>query len=143
MSFDLALDPNTGDFMFGPTHDLAGITGEKLASQRMTIRAKIPRGSFIYDQDGTLGSFLYLISRNPSSSQLRDARSSLQEALADMDGVEINDINVNTDESGKLVATVKFEQTGGTFQDSTDEDSFEDTNERPEFDAQLTNLNND
>lgn len=137
MAFDLALDLSTGDLLFGPTHDLMGITGPELATQRMVIRAKIPRGSFIYDADGTLGSFLHLITRNPSSSQLVDARSALSEALSDMEGVEITSIDLEIGEQNNLIAHVKFQQTGGIFQDSTEETGFVDSSEPIEFDARF------
>jgi phage gp46-like protein len=133
MAYDFALDPVTGDFLFGPTRDIIGVTGPELDEQRISIRCKIPRGTFTYDEEGTLGSFLHLISRNPSRQQMDDARGYVAEALEDMDGISIDTIDVETTESGVLNIGVKFVQTS-----SLDEDEEEDVEtDLPEFDANV------
>lgn len=133
MAYDFALDPYTGDFLFGPTRDIIGVTGPELDAQRVSIRCKIPRGTFTYDEDGTLGSFLYLISRNPSRQQLQDAKGYVAEALEDMEGVTIDNIEPTVDEMGRVNIGVTFAQTS-----SLDEDTQDDLEtDLPEFDANV------
>lgn len=137
MPWDIALDAETGDWLFGPTRDLIGVTGPELDKQRIMVRTKIPRGSFIYDDDGTLGSFLYLIPRGSTESDISDARSYVHEALASMEGISITDIEVGYGEtSGQLEIHVKFEVTGDVDTDAGQ--GFEDENDQPEFDARIT-----
>lgn len=134
MAYDFAIDPSTGDFLFGPTRDVIGVTGPELDSQRISVRCKIPRGTFQYDEDGTLGSFLHLVSRNPTPSQLNDARGYVAEALEDADGIAIGSIDVSSDISGQVSIDVRFTQT-----ESLDDDGEEDfeSDDLPEFDANV------
>jgi hypothetical protein len=133
MAYDFALDPATGDFLFGPTRDVIGVTGPELDSQRISIRCKIPRGTFVYDEEGTLGSFLHLIPRNPPSSQLGLAENYVREALEDADGISVEDVSVSADSYGMLNADIKFIQTGSLDGDlDTDFES-----DLPEFDANV------
>ena len=111
MAYDFALDPNTSDFLFGATHDVLGVTGPELDTQRISIRCKIPRASFAYDETGTLGSSLYLIPRNPSAQRIEEARAYVREALEDMDGVSIEAVDVRVEEDGALLIDVRFIQT--------------------------------
>jgi len=136
MPFDIAIDKETGDWLFGPTLDLIGVTGPELDVQRINIRSRIPRGSFTYDENGSLGSFLHLISRNPSPKQLSDARAYMVEALQDMDGISVIQIDTSSDEIGQLLIDVKFEQTGDLEAELSTE--FEDSADAPEFDARVT-----
>jgi len=133
VSWDIALDPDTGDFMFSPTRDLIGVSGPQLDTQRIIIRAKIPRGTFMYDSDGTLGSNLHLVSRNPSPTQVADAKTYLLEALDDADGISVQSIDMEVTDN-QLIARVKFIPTESLDLDDTD---FENQEDRPEFDANV------
>jgi phage baseplate assembly protein W len=83
MSYDLALSEH-GDFIIAGNRDLAGVSGTDLIDQRIRTRLKIPRGSWVYDNDGTFGSNLYAgISQDPAVVQER-ADSVVHEALSDM-----------------------------------------------------------
>ena len=135
MAWDLALDPETGDFVFGPARDLIGVTGPELDQQRISIRVKIPRGSFTYDDDGTLGSLLHTIPRHPSEIQLHEAQSYVLEALDGMDGVSVDEVQVSVNENGQVEALVSYHQTTGI--DAT-EDDFTEDQDVPAFDARVT-----
>lgn len=125
MAFDLALS-DTNDLIFGPTRDLLGVTGVELDKQRIQVRCKIPRGSFIYDDDGQLGSNLILVPRNPGTMQLRVAESYVHEALDDMEGISVQSVDASVSEDG-INVDVKFTQSGqldadARIEDTTDED---------------------
>lgn len=106
--WDVAVDPTTGDFMFGPTRDLIGVTGSALIEQRILTRAKIPRGSFRYDDTGTLGSNLNKISSSPLERQLREAPALLGEALEPMTDVEIHGIDATVNSNKHLSLVVRY-----------------------------------
>lgn len=107
MAYDLALD-GTGDLLFTGIHDLQGATGDVLTQQRILLRCKIPRGGWAYDEDGTLGSRLATISRSPSAKQLQEAPSLVMEALEPMDDISVQDVQVATDDDGRLVISVAY-----------------------------------
>lgn len=133
MAWDLALS-DTGDLIFGPNRDLLGVSGQELDKQRIVVRCRIPRGSFIYDEDETLGSNLHTISRYTSARQLSLAEAYVQEALADMEGVDVEEVEAALTDEGYVGIRVKFTQT-----DQLDADArLDDTNEEDdvvEFDA--------
>src|SRR4051812_24218817 len=106
--WDLALDPTTGDLLFGPTHDLLGTSGTKLTEQRIMTRCKIPRGTYTYDEAGTLGSRLYSISGSPIARQAREAPALVQEALEPMSDVNITAIDVGVTEDDRVFLIVNY-----------------------------------
>lgn len=134
MSWDIALDPDTGDFMFSPTRDLIGVSGPELDRQRIIIRSKIPRGSFMYDESRTLGSYLHLIARNPTPSQVSDAKTYILEALNDADGISVQSVDMEVNNAGQLIARISFTSTESLDVDASE---FETNAERPEFDANI------
>src|SRR3954469_22991398 len=108
MPWDFALDGDTGDILFGPTHDLLGTTGDGLTRQRILLRCKIPRGGWQYDDDGSLGSRLNLITNAPSARQVVEAPALVREALEPMDDIAIDDVQVSTDENNRLLVSVSY-----------------------------------
>lgn len=134
MAWDLALDSLTGDLVFGPTLDLLGVSGPELDVQRIIVRTKIPRGSFVYDEDKTLGSNLHLVSRNPN--RVEEARSYIMEALAEADGISVDEVLISLDDFGQMVADVKFTSTVSLDDDDSTE-GFESESDQAEFDARI------
>ena len=59
MPFDLAISEH-GDLVMSGSRDLAGISGSDQTGQRVQIRLRLHRGTWFYDEDGTLGSLLYM-----------------------------------------------------------------------------------
>lgn len=130
MAWDLALDGGSGDFIFGPSRDLLGVTGTELVNQRILIRCGIPRGSFLYDE--TLGSRLQEISRQPSERQLREAPTLVQEALEPMDDIRVTSINVEITEDNRLFLDVQWQPI------VSDNEVQASPDEIPTFDAKVT-----
>lgn len=103
MPFDLALSEN-GDLIFSAIRDLQGIASIGQVNQRIRTRLKIPLGTWIYDEDGTLGSQLFTLSNmNPNEAQTR-TEAYVREALRPMDDIDVdhveleyigNSVNVN------------------------------------------------
>lgn len=136
MAYDFALDLETGDWLFGGSRDLGGVTGTELDEQRINIRCKIPRGSFTYDEDGTLGSNLYAISRNPTAQQVSEARGLITQALEPMTNeIAIDDIQLRLLEDGQLFANVLFHPTGSL---DPEEELFTEGEDMAQFDAGVT-----
>ena len=100
--FDLAIDPN-GDLVFAGNLDLQGATGDQVAEQRVIIRLKIPRGSWIYDIDGTLGSQLREIIRNARSYSVDRARTYVMDALKDAGDIAVSDVEITPNANGSQV----------------------------------------
>jgi hypothetical protein len=82
--WDLAISEH-GDLIFSANRDLAGISGTDLIDQRIGIRLRLQRASWIYDDDGSLGSNLHtLIGLSPADAQAT-ANALVREALREMD----------------------------------------------------------
>jgi len=103
MAWDLGLDPATGDFIFGANRDLMGVSGEDLDRQRISVRVKIPLGTFAYDETELLGSRLHSALRLPMERGLAEIPKLIEEALAPMSDIQIRDVLVEMDEEGKIV----------------------------------------
>lgn len=110
MAWDMQLESVTGDLVFSPARDYAGVSGEEILRQRISIRCKIPRGTYLYDETGQLGSTLHLIPRSPSVGQLHAAEAAVMEALAPMsDEINIINVEVRKTEDNKLQIDVNFQ----------------------------------
>ena len=96
MAFDLAIS-SLGDLIISGYRDLMGKSGQALIEQRMIIRLKIPRGSWVYDDDGSLGSQLYtLTSMTPTQAQAV-APAMVREALREMTEISVDDVRISFD----------------------------------------------
>lgn len=124
--WDLALEGESGDLIFGPARDLLGATGDGLTRQRILIRCRVPRGAWEYDESGELGSKLATISRSPGPMQLADAPAMVREALAPMQDITIDDVQASLDENNRIRVAVSYspvltadevDATGGTAVD--------------------------
>lgn len=106
MSWDIALAP-TGDIRFSSSGDLAGISGTDLIEQRMMLRMKIQRGSWTYDEDGTLGSQLVRLTGMASQLAITQVDAYVREALRDMNEISIGDIDISQNGSA-LVLLINY-----------------------------------
>jgi hypothetical protein len=98
MPWDFLRDPFTGDWKFSGDRDYAGVTGEMLIQQRVSINLKIPRGSFVYDTEKSLGSRLYDLLATDFERGLRDAPDIVREALDGMTDIQVDEIQVLPDD---------------------------------------------
>lgn len=112
MPFDLMLSEH-GDLVFSATRDLQGVGGEAQVKQSIRTRLKIPRGSWDYDDDGTLGSMLYTLSgSHPGEIQMR-AAAFVRDALRGMDEIAVDDVGVEIVDNN-LSVTVYYHMVGTT-----------------------------
>lgn len=84
-----------GDVIISPSNDLVGKSGIDLINQRISIRLRLHRGEWLYDENDSLGSQLYrLIGVDPArASQLAPAY--VREALRGMeDEIQVDDVHV-------------------------------------------------
>lgn len=98
MSFDLAIDYNTGDLLQAPNHDIQGRTGPDVYEQRIRIRLKIQRGTWLLDPtDGELGSRLLELARVSTPRALAEIEQYVREALEPMTDITVRDVTVQLD----------------------------------------------
>lgn len=92
MAFDLALSEH-GDLVFSGNRDLAGVSGVDLIEQRIKLRLKLRRGTWLYDENRTLGSQLFRLSGVSGSQASTALAAYVQEALRPMsDEIVVNDV---------------------------------------------------
>jgi hypothetical protein len=106
MAWDFILDRKTGDWVFDGNNDYMGVSGDELIRQRIFIRMKIPRGSFLYDADGILGSRAYQLLRFTVDRTARDLTSVIEEALEGLDEITIQGIDIVPNENNKTIRAV-------------------------------------
>jgi hypothetical protein len=116
MSYDLAISEH-GDLILAGNRDLAGVSGTDLINQRIVIRLTIQRGAWIFDTNGTLGSFLFrLLGQSPQSALETD--SYVREALRGMTDISVEDVTVEYREDLKALAIqVQYSQTADSDTD--------------------------
>lgn len=106
--WDLALSEN-GDLIFGAGRDLLGVDGTRLIEQRMVIRCKIPRGSWMLDDSKTLGSNLRNLLGRDGQDITGQVPIYIREALRPMSPeIEILDVAVEQVERS-LLATISYQ----------------------------------
>src|SRR5262245_16609143 len=97
--FDLAL-AGSGDFIVAGNRDLAGVSGTDLIDQRIRLRLKLRRGSWVYDDAKSLGSELYTLSGQDPDAVTDMATAYVRDALRGMgDEIEIEDVVVRAGEA--------------------------------------------
>jgi phage gp46-like protein len=98
MPWDLQIS-NFSDLMFGPSRDWQPITGEELLKQRIILRLRMQRGSWILDDSGDLGSNLHFTLRMQQPVALEELDTLVTEALEPMsDEITVLDIEVKPSE---------------------------------------------
>jgi hypothetical protein len=109
MALDLALHKGTGDILFSARGDLLTISGPEQTGQRIWIRMKVPRGEWIYDEDGTFGSNLAHVMRGlkiPKNAAYSEIAQAVHEAAAPMADVELTDIEIEELDAQRAVRVV-------------------------------------
>jgi hypothetical protein len=97
MAWDLAIADN-GDIMLAANSDLGGKSGTDLLEQRMAIRMKLIRGSWVYDEAETLGSMLHTLIGLPPDKASATAPALVREALRAMsDEITVDDVRAFSD----------------------------------------------
>jgi len=122
MSWDFALDGETGDWVFGPDRDYLSVTGNAILRQNILTRLKIPRGSFIYDEIGSLGSRLYDALRMTRDDAISEIPGIVREALAPMNEIVVSDVQVLGDisESRQLLVRIMYSPRVGQMPEISD-----------------------
>jgi phage gp46-like protein len=105
MAWDLAISEH-GDLVFGGNRDLAGVSGIDLIEQRIKTRLKVPRGTWLYDRVGDLGSSLHTVSNMRPEHVITAAKGYTAEALRPLDEIQVQEIQVDAD--GRGIAVTVF-----------------------------------
>jgi hypothetical protein len=122
MSWDFAIDGETGDWVFGPDRDYLTVTGTAILRQNILTRLKIPRGSFIYDDVGSLGSRLYAAMRMTRDDAIAEIPGIVREALAPMSEITVSDVQVLGDVEGtsRLMVRIMYSPRVGQMPEISD-----------------------
>jgi hypothetical protein len=99
MAWDLMIS-NHSDLMFGPARDWQPITGEALLQQRIMLRLRMKRGSWILDDTGSLGGHLDFALQMQQPIGIEELDTLVAEALEPMSNeIAISDIEVKPSET--------------------------------------------
>jgi hypothetical protein len=103
MSFDLAIAAN-GDLILSAARDFQGATGKAIIEQRIQLRLKLTKGSWIFDPAQRLGSNVQeIFGLEPEMAAVR-VIPLVKEALRPMDEeIEINDVTARPDGNAVIV----------------------------------------
>ena len=99
MPWDLMIS-NHNDVLFGPSRDWQPVTGEALLQQRIMLRLRMMRGSWILDDSGSLGGNLHFALQMQQPVGLEELDTLVAEALEPIsDEIVIADIEVKPSET--------------------------------------------
>jgi phage gp46-like protein len=99
MAWDLQIS-NLSDLMYGPGRDFQTITGDALLQQRIMLRLRMTRGSWILDDTKSLGSNLNFALRMGQPAALEELDTLVHEALEPIsDEISIAEIQVKPSET--------------------------------------------
>jgi hypothetical protein len=108
MAWDLAITRDR-DLIFSAGRDFEYVEGSALINQRIQTRVKIVRGSWLFDEDGTLGSRLDLILSEDLIEGEANIEGLIREALDPIrDEIDIQDISTSTNVLGRISATITY-----------------------------------
>jgi hypothetical protein len=96
MAYDLALAAN-GDLIFAANRDFLGVSGTPQIEQRIRMRIKIPRGSWVYDENQRIGSRIHRVLQQAPDRAVIEIPIFVREALDGMSDVSIQDVQVVMD----------------------------------------------
>lgn len=91
MAYDIAVHPDTGDWIFAANADIQAVQGEQVIEQRIRTRLRISQG-WQLDSDGTLGSNVYTLSRVQRGRVLGELPLLVREALAPMTDILVDNV---------------------------------------------------
>jgi hypothetical protein len=91
---------NYNDVLFGPNRDWQPVTGEALLQQRIMLRLRMMRGSWILDDTGSLGGNLHFALQMQQPIGIEELDTLVAEALQPMDDeIVVSDIEVKPSET--------------------------------------------
>lgn len=93
MPLDLAIS-EFNDLLFTANNDLGLVFGPSLIEQRIRLRLKIIRGSWIYDTNKTLGSDLRQILHETQQSAASKVEPLVRQALLPMKDIRVEGVDV-------------------------------------------------
>ncbi len=88
---DLALSEHN-DLIFAANQDLQPVSGIALIDQRIRLRLKIPRGTWVYDTGKTLGSNLHKTLGQKRSRAEAQMMSYVRQALDEMQDITVENV---------------------------------------------------
>jgi phage baseplate assembly protein W len=95
VSWDLALAK--GDLVISGSKDFSGISGTDLLNQRISIRLRLHRGEWVYDEGDTLGSQLHQLVGAPQQQVVQVATAYVRNALREMgDEISVDSVEAQT-----------------------------------------------
>jgi hypothetical protein len=109
VAFDLAIS-HEGDLIFSANGDLSGCSGDRLVRQRAMVRLKIPRGSWLFDKDKSLGSDIYRYMGRSGSDLTAQIPLVVRQALRPIEELEIQNVEaeINADNERQVEVLIEY-----------------------------------
>lgn len=124
MSFDIALS-HEYDLVFSASGDLAGVDATNLIVQRIKLRLRIERGSWVLDDE--IGSIMTSSLARITSENFSTVDAIIRDALRPMTDIQIDEIQLTQVSATQLQAKIMFTELGDTDQPTVDAGSDETT----------------
>lgn len=109
MPFDLAIS-EFDDLLFSASGDMLGASGQALMEQRIRLRLKIIRGSWLYDSTDRLGSFLHTIPAGSLEDVQEQVEVIVRDALAPMNDIVVTGVEIERiTPGGMIIVQVQYD----------------------------------
>lgn len=117
MPYDIAISEH-GDLILAANRDYAGVSGQALIEQRIRLRLRITRESWVFDQN--LGSRLHTQAGSSPEEISARAEAIVREALRDMPDVTVEGVIVEIESSHVIVVHVQYTAVESVFGNASD-----------------------
>src|SRR5688572_14609786 len=109
MATDIAID-NNGDLIFAKNRDYALVSGTAQIEQRIRARLLLPIGTVLSGDDTEVGADLHLALRITEKDEVafNDLALRVQEALAPIAEILVQDVNITVNDHRQLEITVLY-----------------------------------
>lgn len=126
MAFDLALSEHN-DLIFAANRDLLGVGGVELVEQRIKLRIKMERGSWVYDINQDLGSNVHRALGKVYDLAASEIPTWVRQALEPMEDIQVHEVQmrqpVDNSQLAEIVISYEILTAPGETTDAGDADT--------------------
>lgn len=105
MAFDLALSEHN-DLIFAANRDLLGVGGVELVEQRVKLRIKMERGSWVYDTNQDLGSNVHRALGKVYDLAASEIPTWVRQALEPMEDIQVHEVQLRQPSGDSQLAEI-------------------------------------
>lgn len=126
MAFDLAISEHN-DLIFAANRDLLGVGGVELVEQRIKLRIKMERGSWVYDINQDLGSNVHRALGKVYDLAASEIPTWVRQALEPMEDIQVQEVQmrqpVDNSQLAEIVVSYEILTAPGETTDVGDADT--------------------